>query len=236
MKDVVKKIFSLAGVKLIDERYKKKYNVIYRKYKNFSMLPENQFEENLLIADRIGSEIEGDVVECGVWRGGMIAGLVEVMGKNRTYHLFDSFEGLPPAKDIDGEAAIKWQQEKTGEFYFNNCQAEIEIAESAMKIANCKYVLHKGWFEETLPKFIPDKKLALLRLDGDWFDSIMLSLKYLFPYVSKGGIVLIDDYENWDGCSRAVHSYLSSISSISRISISPLGVCFIIKKDECIYD
>ena len=69
------------------------------------MVSPPMYADNIDLARRV-QDIPGDVVECGVWRGGMVAGIASVLsGQNRTYHLFDSFEGLPEAKDIDGNAA-----------------------------------------------------------------------------------------------------------------------------------
>jgi O-methyltransferase len=69
--------------------------------------------------------------------------------------------------------------------------------------------LVKGWFEKTLPGFRPSEPIALLRLDGDWYDSTMCCLEHLFPHVRRGGVIIIDDYFQWDGCTRAVHDFLS---------------------------
>jgi O-methyltransferase len=83
-----------------------------------------------------------------------------------------------------------------------------------------------------LPHFKSSNEIALLRLDGDWYESTMDCLKYLFPKVVQKGIIIIDDYFTWEGCSKAVHDYLSSIKSTSRIYTSPGGVCYIIKQDQ----
>ena len=86
---------------------------------------------NLCIVRALQS-VPGCVVECGVWRGGMIAGIAEVLGPEREYILFDSFEGLPPAKEIDGEAALAWQSDKSSPLYHDNCAAEQKFAAEAM--------------------------------------------------------------------------------------------------------
>ena len=175
--------------------------------------------------------IPGDIVECGVWRGGMMAGMAELLGIKRTYHLFDSFEGLPNAKEIDGEAAVKWQSETQSPTYYDNCRAEIRYAQTAMQKTNATEIrFHKGWFSETLKDFDTTNGIAILRLDADWYDSTKVILDHLFPLVNSGGIIILDDYYSWDGCSRALHDYLSDQKSISKIYQYQNKVCYLIKQ------
>jgi len=232
---MLEKFLNRKGYKIVpysnSELRVPKFKMLYNKYYDYTMIPEVNYVINLELADKYVKNIEGDIVECGVWKGGMIAGIAEVLGNNRTYYLFDSFEGLPEVKEIDGEAAKEWQQNITGENYHDNCRAAIEDAETAMKQANCNYRLIKGWFNETLPKFEIHSNIALLRLDGDWYESTMDCLKHLYPRLTERGLLLIDDYFSWDGCSRAVHDYLSEINSISRIRTYG-DICYIIKTEN----
>lgn len=192
-------------------------NKLYRKYNSFTMLSKRDFFDNLELVKK-NKYLEGSLVECGVWRGGISAAMAEALGNNRTYYLFDSFEGLPPAKEIDGETAINWQKKTDAPNYYNNCAAEIEWATKAMKLsAATNYKIIKGWFCDTLPDFDKNESIAILRLDGDWYDSTMECLTNLYPLVVQGGIILIDDYLAWDGCSRAVHDYLSRNNLSCRI-------------------
>jgi hypothetical protein len=231
LKSIVGRLLNYFGYYLIRTPRKKKYKKIFDKYRDYTMIHEGLYHENLRIIEEKVLDLPGDVVECGVWRGGMSAGIAEVLGVGRNYHLFDSFEGLPDAKEIDGKGAKEYQENKDSEFYFDNCTAEIQFAEKAMSQTGVSYKLIKGWFNETLKRVEP-LNIALLRLDGDWYDSTMDCLVNLYPYVVENGLIIIDDYYQWDGCSRAVHDYLSSIKSISRISDSTYGVCYIIKKDK----
>jgi O-methyltransferase len=194
-----------------------KFSNIYEKYSPYTMIPKPTFVENLKLCKRF-RHVKGCIIECGVWRGGMSAAMAEVLGNNRNYYLFDSFEGLPEAKEIDGEAAIKWQNDKESPLYYENCKAETDYADKAMKISGAKnYNLIKGWFSETLPEFDPKEEISILRLDGDWYDSTIDCLKFLYPKVAKGGLIIVDDYYAWDGCSRAVHDYLSAQKLSDRI-------------------
>lgn len=207
-----------------------KYNSVYAKYKDFTMIPENIYVGNIILSEKfIG--VKGCIVECGVWRGGMSAGIAQIMGENRTYFLFDSFEGLPDAKEIDGKAANTWQNNIDSPFYFNNCKAEMEFAEKAMKLSGAKkYKFIKGWFSKTLPDYQFNEDIAILRLDGDWYESTMECLNFLYDKVVNGGLIIIDDYYTWEGCARAVHDFLSKSHAVARIRQTETGICYIIKE------
>jgi len=194
-----------------------KYSSVSKKYKEFTMLSQKEYVECLSLIDQY-KQIEGCVIECGVWRGGMIAGIADVLGKDRNYYLFDSFEGLPPAKEIDGQSAIEWQKDVNSPGYHDNCKAEMDWAERAMKKSGAtKYNLVKGWFDETIPTYQLKEPIAILRLDGDWYDSTMTCLEGLFDKVAKGGLIILDDYYVWDGCSKALHEFLSKHKKSERI-------------------
>lgn len=203
---------------------------IYDRFCDFTMINASDYLANLELASTIRN-MPGCVVECGVWRGGMSAGIATILGPEREYFLFDSFEGLPAAKPIDGLAALNWQQATTAPSYYDNCTADESYAREAMRIAGASRAhLVKGWFENTLSNFTSPSPIALLRLDGDWYDSTMTCLDRLFPFVRPGGVVIVDDYYTWDGCARAVHDYLSKNGCRERI-YSQRGVCFIRKLD-----
>jgi hypothetical protein len=104
-----------------------RFRRIYQRYSNFTMVPEDIYVGNLRLARRV-ADISGSIIECGTWRGGMIAGIADVLGCSRRYHLFDSFQGLPPAKEVDGTAALAWQSNTTSPTYRNNCTASEEEA------------------------------------------------------------------------------------------------------------
>jgi O-methyltransferase len=210
---------------------KQHYLSIYKEYSNYTMITEKDFIGCLKLVSKF-KNIKGDVIECGVWRGGMSAGIATVLGKDRAYFLFDSFEGLPEAKEIDGVAAKKWQDDKSSPTYFNNCSAEMSFAETAMKKSGVKFELIKGWFKDSLPAFTVSTKIAVLRLDGDWYDSTMDCLVNLYPKVEENGVIIIDDYYAWDGCAKAVHDYLSRNQLPVRIAQTKEGICYIVKTSD----
>ncbi len=204
---------------------------VYSRYKDYTMIGRQEYISNLGLALSVLSH-EGAIVECGTWKGGMIAGIADVLGSKRDYYLFDSFAGLPPAKEIDGVGAIQWQMDVTSDRYFNNCTAKLSDAQRAMSLS-CANTIHivEGWFEDSLPISLPSQNIALLRLDCDWYDSTMTCLEYLFPKVIVNGIIVLDDYYTWDGCSKALHDYLSKYSRLERI-MQHNQICYLVKRHD----
>lgn len=233
MKSVIRYIIGRLGYQISRKHpIDRKTRDIYSRYSDYSMIPEQLFVENLKLIWEYRN-VRGCVVECGVWRGGMSAGMASIFPE-REFFLFDSFEGLPQAREIDGERAVAWQANKDGSTYFDNCTAEISIAEEAMLSTGVEFHLIKGWFSETLPVAKFNEPIAILRLDGDWYDSTMDCLKNLYPFVAQGGIIILDDYYTWDGCARAVHDYLSANSLTARLHRTHSNIPYLIKKDVCI--
>jgi hypothetical protein len=183
----------------------------------------------------IAGGIPGVLVECGTWRGGcsmaMLLAQQAVFGHVvRPVHLLDSFAGLPPAADRDGPLARQWQGETDSPGYHDNCtvsEEQLLTDITALGFSEGEYFVHPGWFADTLPPLaaqLGETPIALLRLDGDWYDSTLECLRHLEPHVAAEGTVLIDDYYAWDGCARAVHDYLSAGDHAYRIK-SLAGFC-----------
>ncbi|SDR54656.1 Macrocin-O-methyltransferase (TylF) [Rhizobiales bacterium GAS191] len=205
---------------------------IYAQLREFTMISEDVFCDNLVLAETV-RDIPGCVVECGVWRGGMSAGLCRILGAEREYYLFDSFEGLPPAQPIDGAAAIKYQEDKDSPYYHDNCTAPPDFAQRAMKMAGAsRFELQPGFFDKTLPGFTPREPIALLRLDADWYESTILCLRHLFDHMAPGGAIILDDYYTWDGCSRALHDFLSERKATERIRSFNGSLCYLLRDDQ----
>lgn len=210
---------------------------VYATVSHYTMVPRPQFGSNLHLALRAG-EVPGAIVECGCWRGGQIAGIAKILGNDREYWLFDSFEGMPPAQENDGHSdddggisAIEWQKLPHG----NNTAGEEFAIRAMAKVGITNYHLVKGWFEDTLPKAHFPEGIALLRLDADWHDSTMLALEHLFPQVNEGGFIIVDDFFTWSGCAKAVYEYLVRHDRAERITTEGAwwlgaGVCFLIKR------
>lgn len=146
--------------------------------------------------------LPGDIVECGAARGGSAAlmGLVlKDLGSKRTLWVCDTFEGIPePTNDDPLEA-----QGYTG--LFKGDLEEMKKLFSRFGIlGSCKFV--KGMFQDTLPK-IKVKQIAVLHLDGDWYESTKCGLDCLYDKVVPGGLIQIDDYGHWSGCRKAFDEF-----------------------------
>lgn len=180
-----------------------------------------------LIETAIREKIPGDVIETGVWRGGaaiMAKAVVDAYGEsNRRVILADSFEGLPPpdAAAYPADAGSTLHEEAQLAVSLEKVQWNFE--KFGMLDANVVFL--KGWFRETMPS-APVERLAVMRLDGDMYESTMIPLQHLYDKVSPGGFVIVDDY--WlPPCKQAVHDFLGSRKLTPEIvPIDAMGVYF----------
>jgi O-methyltransferase len=156
----------------------------------------------------IEEAVPGDFAECGIWRGGVVALLRAVLVAygitDRTVWGADSFEGLP-VPDTDRYPA------DDGYDWSAVAMLKVELAQVESNLARYGLLdnqvrLLPGWFEDTLPS-APIASLAVLRIDGDLYQSTMDVLRALEPKVSAGGFVIVDDYHGWEPCRRAVDDY-----------------------------
>lgn len=168
--------------------------------------------------------IPGVFVECGVWRGGScgmmaLAHNASVKTPRRHLHLFDSFQGLPePIAEVDGAAAVEWAGGRaSGNLRsIGQCVSPLEdsrqLLEQQLGYPKSLIHYHVGWFQQSMAADAPLLgDIALLRLDGDWYESTKLCLQSLYPKVVKYGVVVIDDYGHWPGCRRAVDEFLAEL-------------------------
>lgn len=211
----------------------------------YTMVPDNSQYFNIISTVKaINDNRNGVFVECGTWKGGsslaMLLAQREFFGEvKKPVYLLDSFEGLPPVDEIDGNSARAWQENKESPEYFDNCTASIEdviVMLNKFDFVEGDYHIIKGWFENTVPVLsekIKDEKIALLRLDGDWYESTKVCLDHLMPIIEPGSIVIIDDYFAWDGCTVAVNEYLgvNKLPYRVRTIANNMGAYFY--KEEC---
>ncbi len=151
--------------------------------------------------------IQGGFLEAGVWRGGMpiiMRAFLQAMGDtNRTVWVADSFRGLPraPSHGMDRLASLLLRP--LGSLAVSRAQVEAAFEFFGLNDQQVKYL--EGWFAESLSSF--SKPLALVRLDGDYYESTRDALRALYPNLSLGGYVIVDDYNLPLGCKRAVDEY-----------------------------
>lgn len=165
--------------------------------------------------------IEGAVVECGVWRGGSMMAVARTLmnlgSTHRDLYLFDTFKGMtepgPHDVAVTGETAkcLLGQGDRT-EDDLVWCYAPIERVANALSLTgypNGLLHLIPGRVEETLATAAPER-IAILRLDTDWYESTRQEMNVLFPRLARGGVLIIDDYGHWQGARRAVDEYLKN--------------------------
>ncbi len=154
--------------------------------------------------------IPGDFVECGVWRGGssmaIAITLLELGSSHRELWLYDTFTHMPPAGewDRDHTGGVMSREEPWPSASVEEVQAA--VASTGYPRDNVHYV--EGMVEQTIPDAAPDR-IALLRLDTDWYSSTRHELAHLYPRLAPGGVLIIDDYGHFAGARKAVDEYFT---------------------------
>jgi len=156
----------------------------------------------------LDDEIPGDFIETGVWRGGatiLMRGALAAWGDEaRSVWVADSFQGLPPPD------AVAWPADEgvdlSGEETLAVPRSVVEANFARYGLLDDRVRFLEGWFADTLPT-APIGGLALLRLDGDLYQSTWEALEHLYPKLSVGGIVIVDDHGAFEPCRRAVADY-----------------------------
>jgi hypothetical protein len=164
--------------------------------------------------------IPGDIVECGVWRGGMVMAmlrtLVECGDTEREAYLYDTFAGMSPPTARDrtfkgASAASLMSRSDPKDPNSVWCAASLQdVRNNVATVGYDQARIHfvEGKIEETLPGTIPER-IAVLRLDTDWYSSTKHELIHLYPRLSSGGVLIIDDYGHWKGAREAVDEYVA---------------------------
>lgn len=176
--------------------------------------------------DVIAEGVLGDCIEAGVWRGGasmFMRAILNVYGEHsRRVWLADSFQGLPPPDP-------RYPADQRGTFH-NQAALAVSLEEvkrnfERFGLLDDRVEFVKGWFANTLPS-LSHVKWSVIRLDGDMYQSTMDSLNHLYPNLSPGGWVIVDDYEI-EACRRAVEDYRSRHRITERLSVIDwTGVCW----------
>jgi O-methyltransferase len=216
---------------------------IYSSVNRYTMLSVEGILANIRAVDHIlRSRIAGDIVECGVWRGGssmsMALALNHGHDASRSLWMYDTYAGMTNAtvNDVDhkgdGAAGLlaRARQDKDPEdnwvvAYAGLEQVKSNMASTGHPLDRIRFI--KGPVEETVPREAPEA-IAILRLDTDWYESTLHELIHLYPRLSPGGILIIDDYGHWQGARKAVDEYfkqaplfLNRIDYSARLGVKP---------------
>jgi Macrocin-O-methyltransferase (TylF) len=224
---------SIGGTGNVEMSLKdREFAYIYGKIRSYTMVgPERLFAlyQGAKSVCQIG--LSGNFVECGVAGGGssaLLAWIIKEFSKEpRLLYSFDTFEGMPwPGKE-DQHSGKNAQDTGWGA---GTCAAPVE---SLMKIAQELDVLDvirpvKGLFQETLPTTRQEiGAIALLHLDGDWYDSTRAILDNLYDHTREGAYMQVDDYGHWDGCRKAVDEFESELQvKFAKHVIDGTGIWF----------
>lgn len=169
--------------------------------------------------------IPGAIVECGVWRGGSVLAMIRVLQRlgvtDRDVYLYDTFEGMtvPTEEDtspFEKPAAETWAETPEGvtpwPWAFDSGIYDLDFVRKAIHSSGYpEERIHfvQGPVEDTMPGTLPES-IAVLRLDTDWYTSTLHELVHLYPALSPGGVLIIDDFGHWEGARRAVEEYFST--------------------------
>ncbi|MFD0689982.1 TylF/MycF family methyltransferase [Actinomadura fibrosa] len=160
------------------------------------------------VEEVLADGVPGDLIETGVWRGGaciLMRGVLAAHGvTDRRVWVADSFEGMPDTEEAEHAVDRRMRLDR-----YNDVLAvpldEVRANFARYGLLDDRVGFLRGWFRDTLPT-APVDRLAVLRLDGDLYDSTTDALRYLYPKLSAGGFVIVDDYRI-PSCREAVHDY-----------------------------
>ncbi|MEX0802089.1 MAG: TylF/MycF/NovP-related O-methyltransferase [Candidatus Binatia bacterium] len=210
-----------------------------------SMTSENNLVATAMACQHvIEQDIAGDFIECGTWRGGhaiIAAGIFAQADPVRYIHVFDTFAGMtePTLEDkrtYDGLEALGVFKAKSTNGGSDWCLAGIEEVKENFAKANVptdRTCFYQGKVEQTLSSAentaaLQERGLAVVRLDTDWYESTKVEMEVLWPILSAGGIMVIDDYGYWQGAKKAVDEYfgnpqpfMSPIDRFARLMVKP---------------
>ena len=224
-KKIIQFFLKILGYKIsrIDTNFKDDYKFLdlLKDIRPYTMTSEDRiYSLYLSINYIIKNEILGDFVECGVWKGGsmmLAAKLLKDNKSDRLIYLYDTFEGMSAPGQFDFASNVKKSKKNHAQVLLKKdkkliCLATIDEVKKNLNSTGYKndcIKFIKGDVKETLNQNLPGR-IALLRLDTDWYESTKIELEKLFPKLSPGGILIIDDYKSWEGCKKAVNEYFKN--------------------------
>jgi O-methyltransferase len=222
------------------------YAETFSKVKDYTMTTSHRIVAICNAIDYLTeNNIEGDIVGCGIWRGGVIMAGIDTLQNSgdtdREFFLYDTFEGMTtPGHQYDikrgGHSAVGKNAEElyknatTDDFVF--CYSSLDEVKG--NIGSLEYPpekIHyiKGMVEDTIPQTLPGK-IALLYFSIGFYKSVLHALEHLYPLLVPGGVIVISDYGDWEGTQKAVDEYikttksrllLNRIDNSGRIGVKP---------------
>lgn len=219
------KIIKKLGYRLERDKYPADFTEFeiqtIQSVKPFTMTPPESIVSLLrAIQYIVSNNIPGDIVECGVWRGGSMMAtaltLLHVKDISRTLYLYDTFEFFQnvsgTADDVDYRGELASDEipkiNVEDQFFVGISEGEVRTTLNKTQYPQEKIRLIKGKVEDTIPGTLPTR-ISLLRLDTDMYESTKHELEHLYPLLSPGGVLFIDDYGHWAGAKKATDEYFS---------------------------
>jgi hypothetical protein len=179
----------------------------------------------------VGNDIDGDIAECGVWKGGsMMAAaltLLRLGDTRRHLYLYDTYEGMtepteedaPSAYDAFASPLKRWKRiTGKGREWAGVSLPAVQAAIESTGYPKDRIHCIAGKVEDTIPAQSPSGPIALLRLDTDWYESTKHELEHLYPALVDGGVLIIDDYGHYEGARKAVDEYFAATGEAILLS------------------
>lgn len=222
----VQKAFKLFGCRIVrlDEDWQdmeQDFKRISAECMNFTVTSiERMYALYKAVEYVVESEIPGDLVECGVWRGGscmlMARTLMSLGDTSRKIYMYDTYSGMAEPSDDDvatdgARARVIWEagveKDESSEWCFSSpAEVKKNLASTGYPAENMVFV--EGKVEDTIPGTAPER-ISILRLDTDWYESTLHELVHLYPLLENRGVLITDDYGYWEGCRKAVNEYFA---------------------------
>jgi O-methyltransferase len=191
---------------------------IIRAVMPFTMTDLNKLHA-LIMAVRyiVRYKVPGDIVECGVWRGGSMHAVARTLtaagDQSRDLYLYDTFEGMPPPTEDD----VRWDGNRAADMLENKDRDSLVWAVASLEDVQDGFQgvpypadrIHyvQGKVEDTVPEQLP-QQISILRLDTDWYESTAHELKHMYERLAPGGVLMLDDYGHWAGAKKATDEFI----------------------------
>ncbi len=193
------------------------FRILWEKCRPYTLIsPERGWALREAVGHVCANDIPGDIVECGVWKGGACLLASEILSEtekdsSRRIWLYDTFSGMPEPGEEDRIASSGQSlSERDPEGWWAAGMDEVKTTLNGSSLGTDRFVFVPGRVENTLERTVPDA-ISVLRLDTDWYESTRRELETLYPRLSPGGVLIIDDYGHFTGARKAVDEYFEKL-------------------------